>query len=235
LARDREYAEALGYTVVDHTTVIATHLSEMVRTNAHKILGRAELQHLFEVFSRTTPKLVEDLVPNLLSLGEVLRVFRNLLKESVSIRDLRSILEGLVELAPATRDSEQLTEMIRQRLSRQITAAYTGHDGSLSALVLDAPVEDMFRRSLRDIAAGTGGALDPEQAQKLGVSLEAAVKRMMQSGRSPCVITSPDVRRYLRAFAERRCPELAVLSFRELEPDATVRPFETIGFGKAAA
>ncbi|MGC4092240.1 MAG: flagellar biosynthesis protein FlhA [Polyangiaceae bacterium] len=113
--------------------------------------------------------------------------------------------------------------------------AYTGHDGTLSALVLDAPVEDMFRRSLRDIAAGTGGALDPEQAQKLGLSLEAAVKRMMQAGRAPCVITSPDVRRYLRAFAERRCPELAVLSFRELEPDATVRPFETIGFGKAAA
>ncbi len=234
-ARDREYAEALGYTVVDHTTIIATHLSEMVRTNAHNILGRAELQHLFEVFSRTTPKLVEDLVPNLLSLGEVLRVFRNLLKESVSIRDLRSILEALVELAPATRDSEQLTEMIRQRLSRQITAAFTGHDGTLSALVLDAPVEDMFRRSLRDIAAGTGGALDPEQAQRLGVSLEAAVKRMMQAGRAPCVITSPDVRRYLRAFAERRCPELAVLSFRELEPDATIRPFETIGFGKAAA
>ncbi|HET9931538.1 MAG TPA: FHIPEP family type III secretion protein, partial [Polyangiaceae bacterium] len=114
-------------------------------------------------------------------------------------------------------------------------AAFTGHDGTLSALVLDAPVEDMFRRSLRDIAAGTGGALDPEQAQRLGVSLEAAVKRMMQAGRAPCVITSPDVRRYLRAFAERRCPELAVLSFRELEPDATIRPFETIGFGKAAA
>ncbi|HWA73562.1 MAG TPA: flagellar biosynthesis protein FlhA [Polyangiaceae bacterium] len=235
LARDREYAEALGYTVVDHTTVIATHLSEMVRTNAHNIVGRAELSHLFEVFSRTTPKLVEDLVPNLLSLGEVLRVIRNLLRESVSIRDLRTILEGLMELAPTTRDTEQLTEMMRQRLSRQITSTFTGSDGTVAALVLDGPVEEMFRRSLREISAGTGGALDPEQARLLGVSLEAAVKRMMQGGRSPCVVVSPDIRRYLRAFAERRCPELAVLSFRELEPEVSIRPFETIGFGKAAA
>jgi flagellar biosynthesis protein FlhA len=234
-ARDREYAEALGYTVVDHTTVIATHLSEVVRENAHNILGRAELSHLFEVFGRNTPKLVEDLVPNLLSLGEVLRVFRNLLREGVSIRDLRTLLEGLLEIAGTTRDPEQLTELIRQRLSRQITAAFTGSDGTLSALVLDASVEEMFRRSLREIATGTGGALDPELAQKLGISLEAAAKRMMLAGRSPCAITSPDIRRYLRAFAERRCAELAVLSFRELEPEVSIKPFETVGFGKAAA
>ena len=233
--RDREYAEALGYTVVDHTTIIATHLSETVRANAHNILGRAELQHLFEVFSRTTPKLVEDLVPNLLSFGEVLRVMRNLLRESVSVRDLRSILEALTELAPQTRDPEQLTELSRQRLSRQITASFMGSDGTLSALVLDAPVEEMFRRSLREIAQGTGGALDPEQARLLGVSLEASVKRMTLAGRPACVVTSPDVRRYLRAFAERRCPQLAVLSFRELEPDVSIRPFETITLNKAAA
>jgi flagellar biosynthesis protein FlhA len=136
----------------------------------------------------------------------VLRVMRNLLKEGVSIRDLRSILEALTEIAPSTRDPEQLTEMTRQRLSRQITAQFTGHDGTLSALVLDAPVEEMFRRSLREIATGTGGALDPELARQLGVALEAAVKRMAQAGRPACVVVAPDVRRYLRAFAERRCP-----------------------------
>ena len=234
-AGTRDHAQTLGYTVVDHTTIIATHLSETVRANAHNILGRGELQHLFEVFSRTTPKLVEDLVPNLLSFGEVLRVMRNLLRESVSIRDLRSILEALTELAPQTRDPEQLTELSRQRLSRQITASFMGSDGTLSALVLDAPVEEMFRRSLREIAQGTGGALDPEQARLLGVSLEASVKRMTLAGRPACVVTSPDVRRYLRAFAERRCPSLAVLSFRELEPDVSIRPFETITLNKAAA
>ncbi len=233
--RDRELAEALGYTVVDHTTVMATHLSEVVRMNAHNILGRTELSHLFEVFQRTTPKLVEDLVPNLLSNGEVLRVMRNLLKEGVSIRDLRSILEALTEIAPSTRDPEQMTEMTRQRLSRQVTAQFTGNDGTLSALVLDAPVEEMFRRSLREIATGTGGALDPELARQLGLALEAAVKRMAQAGRPACVVVAPDVRRYLRAFAERRCPSLAVLSFRELEPDVAIRPFETVGLGRAAA
>lgn len=234
-ARDREYAEALGYAVVDHTTVIATHLSEVVRAQAHNILGRTELSHLFEVFSRTTPKLVEELVPNLLSFGEVLRIFRNLLREGVSIRDMRTLLEGLIELVPGTRDTEQLTEMLRQRLSRQITAAYTASDGALHTLVLDVPIEEMFRRSLREIAQGTGGALDPEHARQLGLSLEAAVKRMILARRSPCIVTSPDIRRYLRAFAERRCPELSVLSFRELEPDISIRPFETVGLGRLAA
>ena len=98
--RDRELAEALGYTVVDHATVIATHLGEIIRNNSYQLLGRGELQHLFDVFSKGTPKLVDDLVPNLLSLGEVLKVMRNLLRESVSIRDMRTILETLIEVEP---------------------------------------------------------------------------------------------------------------------------------------
>jgi flagellar biosynthesis protein FlhA len=233
--RDRELAEALGATVVDHTTIVATHLGEVARTQAHKILGRAELAHLFEVFSKTTPKLVEDLVPNLLSATDVLKVLRNLLRENVSIRDLRTILEGLIELAPATRDTEQITELVRQRLSRQITAQYTGSDDVLAGLVLDAPVEEMFRRSLREIASGTGGALNPEHARTLGLALEAATARMVKAGRTPCVIASPDVRRYVRAFAERRAPQLAVISFREIEPDVSLKPFETISFTTSEA
>jgi flagellar biosynthesis protein FlhA len=232
--RDRDLAEALGYTVVDHATVIATHLAEVVRNNAHNILGRAELEHIFGVFSRTTPKLVEELVPNLLSFAEVLKVLRNLLREGVSIRDIRTITESLIELAPSTRDAEQLTELVRQRLSRQISNAFKGTDGAIQTLVLDPHVEEMFRRSLREIAAGTGGALDPEQARRLGLSLEAAMKRLQATGRTACVITSPDIRRYVRAFAERRCPALSVLSFRELEADATIRPFETVSLSSAA-
>ena len=232
--RDRDLAEALGYTVVDHATVIATHLAEVVRSNAHNILGRAELEHIFGVFSRSTPKLVEELVPNLLSFAEVLKVLRNLLRESVSIRDVRTITESLIELAPSTRDAEQLTELVRQRLSRQISNAFKGHDGAIQTLVLEPQVEEMFRRSLREIAAGTGGALDPEQARRLGLALEAAMKRLQSTGRVPCVITSPDIRRYVRAFAERRCPALSVLSFRELEADATIRPFETVSLSSAA-
>ncbi len=235
LPRDRDLAAAFGYTVVDHTTIIATHLAEVVRSYAHHILGRAELQHLVEVFSKQTPKLFEELVPNLLTMADVLKVLRNLLREGISIRDLRTILEGFVEMAVATRDTEQLTEMTRQRLSRHITAQFTGADGTIATLVLEPNVEDVFRRSLREIAQGTGGAIDPEFARILGQSIEAATRRMMASGLSPCVVTSPDVRRYVRAFAERRCPNLSVISFRELEPSANIRPFETIGASSAQA
>jgi flagellar biosynthesis protein FlhA len=234
-ARERELAEALGYTVVDHATVIATHLGELIRSHASQLVGRAELAHLFDVFARTTPKLVEDLVPNLLSLGEVLKVIRNLLREGISVRDLRTILETLVEIAPATKDSEQLTEITRQRLARQITSAYKGPDGSVSALILDPQVEEMFRRSLREISTGTGGALDPEEVRRVGVSLERAVGRLMASGRPPVLVTSPDLRRYVRAFAERRVPHLAVLSFREIESSTTIRPVETVSAQRDAA
>jgi flagellar biosynthesis protein FlhA len=235
LMRDRELAEALGYTVVDTTTIIATHLAEVVRSHAFELLGRAELLHLFDVFSRTTPKLVEELVPNLLSFADVQKVMRNLLREGVSVRDLRTILESLIELAPGTRDAEQLTELLRQRLSRQITASLTGADGQISTLVLDPQVEDMFRRSLREIASGTGGALDPELARRVGLALEGAVARLVASGRTAVLVTGPDIRRYLRAFAERRCPQLAVVSFREIEPDVQIRAFETVSIPPAAA
>jgi flagellar biosynthesis protein FlhA len=234
-ARDRELAEALGYTVVDHATVVATHLGEIIRTHSHQLVGRGELQHLFDVFSKTTPKLVEDLVPNLLSLGDVLKVMRNLLKEGISIRDLRTIIEALIEVAPATKDSEQLTEIIRQRLSRQITSAFRGPDGALGALILDTQIEEMFRRSLREIASGSGGALDPEEMRRVGMALEKAVARQTSLGRTPVLVTSPDLRRYVRAFAERRCPALTVLSFREIEPSVTIRPLETVTPHKDAA
>jgi flagellar biosynthesis protein FlhA len=233
--RDRELAEALGYTVVDHATIIATHLAEVARANADQILGRAELQSLLDVFAKTTPKLSEDLVPNLLSFGEVLKVMRNLLRESVSIRDLRTLLEALLEAAPSTRDPEQLTELVRQKLARQLTSTFRGPDGMVATLILDPTVEAMFRRSLSEIAAGTGGALDPRKAQELGDKLEAGVARMQAQGLMPCLITSPELRRYIRAFAERRCPQLGVLSFREMEPSVGIRPVESISFGAQAA
>jgi flagellar biosynthesis protein FlhA len=234
LPRDRELAEALGYTVVDHATVMATHLNEIVRSHADQLLGRIELSHLFEVFSQKNPKLTDELVPNLLSIGEVLKVMRNLLRESISIRDLRTILESLAEAASATKDSEQLTDIVRQKLTRQITASFRGPDGVIHAMILDPMVEEMFRRSLREIATGTGGALDPEEVRRLGVTLEAAVARQRNTGRTPVLVTSPDLRRYVRAFVERRSPSLSVVSFREIEPTTTIRPVETLSTARAA-
>ena len=228
LPRDQELAEALGCTVVDHATIMATHLGEVVRTHADQLLGRTELQHLLDLFSKTHSKLVEDLVPGLLSLGDVLKVLRNLLRESVSVRDLRTVLEALADGAQQTKDSEQLTEMTRQRLFRQISAAHRDPQGVLHAIVLDAHVEEMFRRSLRDLASGQGGALDPEEMRRLGLALEAAAQRQRSLGRTAVLLTGPDLRRYVRAFAERRCPTVAVLSLREIEPSTTIRPVETL-------
>jgi len=234
LPRDRELAEALGCTVVDHATIIATHLGEVVRTHADQMLGRAELQHLLDVFSKSNPKLVEDLVPGLLSLGDVLKVLRNLLREAVSVRDLRTILEGLADGAQQTKDTEQLTEMTRQRLFRQLSASHRDAQGVLHAIVLDPQVEEMFRRSLRDLASGHGGALDPDEMRRLGLALEAASQRQRALGRSPVLLTGPDLRRYVRAFAERRCPQVSVLSLREIEQSTTIRPVETISARQAA-
>jgi flagellar biosynthesis protein FlhA len=228
LPRDQELAEALGCTVVDHATIMATHLGEVVRTHADQLLGRTELQHLLDLFSKTHSKLVEDLVPGLLSLGDVLKVLRNLLRESVSIRDLRTVLEALADGAQQTKDSEQLTEMTRQRLFRQISAVHRDAQGVLHAIVLDAHVEEMFRRSLRELASGQGGALDPEEMRRLGLALEAAAQRQRALGRTAVLLTGPDLRRYVRAFAERRCPTVAVLSLREIEPSTTIRPVETL-------
>jgi flagellar biosynthesis protein FlhA len=235
LPRDQELAEALGCTVVDHATIMATHLGEVVRTHADQLLGRTELQHLLDLFSKTHGKLVEDLVPGLLSLGDVLKVLRNLLRESVSIRDLRTVLEALADGAQQTKDSEQLTEMTRQRLFRQISAAHRDPQGVLHAIVLDAHVEEMFRRSLRELANGQGGALDPEEMRRLGLALEAAAQRQRSLGRTAVLLTGPDLRRYVRAFAERRCPTVAVLSLREIEPNTTIRPVETLSSRPVAA
>lgn len=226
--RDREMAEALGHTVVDHATVVATHLGELLRSHAHRLLGRQEAQHLMDVLARANPKLVDDVIPNLLSLGDVLKVLRNLLRERVSIRDMRTILEGLADLSSQTKDPEQLTELVRERLSSHVTARVKGTDGSVAALALDARLEELLRRSLREIAAGTGGALDPDLLRAVAGQAERALGKFTALGAPPLVITSPDLRRYVRAIFERKVPQLAVVSFREIDPSVPLRVLDTL-------
>ena len=221
--RDKELAEALGYTVVDHATVLATHLGEVLRQNAFRLLGRQEVQHLVDVLARTCPKLVDDVVPTLLSLGDIVRVLRNLVKESVSIRDLRSILEAIAELASHTKDPEQLTELVRERLAPHITARFKSVDGTVTALTLDPRVEHMLRTSLSEIASGQGGALDPEVLRTLTTRAEKSVATFGAHQATPLVVTAPDLRRYVRAILERKVPQFAVASFREIDPSVPLR------------
>ncbi|MDO9021141.1 MAG: flagellar biosynthesis protein FlhA [Deltaproteobacteria bacterium] len=227
--RDKELAEALGYTVVDHATILATHLGELLRTHAHRLLGRQEVQHLLEVLARTAPKLVDDVVPGLIPLGDLLRVLRNLVRESVSIRDMRTILESLAEFTAQTKDVEQLTEMVRERLAPQITSRFKGGDNSVAAMTLDPALEDILRRSLRDIAAGTGGALDPSLLRSVVASAERAMGTFNAQQVTPLLVAPPDLRRYVRAIFEWKLPQLAIVSFREIEPGAPLRVIERLG------
>jgi flagellar biosynthesis protein FlhA len=227
--RDKEMAEALGHTVVDHATIVATHLGEVLRTNAYKLLGRQEVQHLLEVLAKTNPKVVDDVVPNLLSLGDVARVLRNLVREGISIRDLRTILEALAELVSQTKDVEQLTELVRERLSSHITFRVKGVDGKVAALTLDPRLEDVLRRSLHEISTGTGGAVDPDLLRNVTAAAEKSLKKFNAISAPPLVVTSPDLRRYVRAVFERKLPQLTVLSFREIDPNASIQILDRIG------
>jgi flagellar biosynthesis protein FlhA len=227
-ARDRDLGEALGYTVVDHSTIIATHLAETLRSHAHRLLGRQELQGLLDVLAKSAPKLVDDVVPTLLPLGDLLRVLRNLLREGVSIRDLRSILEGVADATASTKDPEQLTELVRERLAPQLTAQLRAEDGTVAALAIAPRLEGHLRQSLRDIANGTGGALSPDLLRQLESGAERALQKFAVLGAPPVLVTTPDLRRYVRAIFERRTPRLAVVSLREIEPQTPIRIVETL-------
>jgi len=210
---DRDRAEMVGYTVVDPATVAATHLTELIRGAAPDLLGRSEAQELLDLFARREPRVVDELIPNQLSLGEVIGVLRGLLEESVSIRDLRSILEALADAARETKDTVALVEKVRTRLARQITTRFKGEDSKVAALVLDPRGEEAFR----------GGGPDGGSAQRLLASLDNAARSFAGVTTPPLILCAPDVRLGVRAFLSRRIPGLSVLSFREIDPKTTVR------------
>jgi flagellar biosynthesis protein FlhA len=212
-AHDRERAETLGYTVVDAVTVAATHLTELLRAATPDLLGRRESQELFEIFARREPKLVDEVVPNVLPLGDVLIVLRQLLRESVPIRDLRTIFETLADAGRETKNPFELTERVRQRLARSISARFKDDRGRIAALVLDPRAEEAFRN----------GGPDAGSAQRVLASLDGAARAFAGVNTPPVLLCAPDVRRAVAEFLSRRIPGLAVLAYREVDPKATVR------------
>jgi flagellar biosynthesis protein FlhA len=212
-AAERERAETLGYTVVDAVTVAATHLTELLRAAAPELLGRREAQELFEIFARREPKLVDEVVPNVLSLGDVLLVLRQLLRESVPIRDLRTIFEALADAGRESKNPNDLTERVRQRLARSISARFKDDRGRIAALVLDPRAEEAFRN----------GGPDAGAAQRMLASLDGAARSFAGVNTPPVLLCAPDVRRSVAEFLSRRIPGLAVLAYREVDPKATVR------------
>jgi len=228
-ASARQEAQIAGYTVVDPATVITTHIKETIKRHGHELLGRQEAQALLDKFKESNPKVIEELIPNLLSLGKVQRVLQNLLKEQISIRDLRTILEQLADFAPTTQDTDVLTEFVRQALARPITKQYQSSDGTLSVMTLDRGIEGIIEGSIQKTETASFLALEPGVAEKLLARLKTSMESIAPKlESSPVLLASPAIRLHLRRFTERFLPDLVILSHSEVTPSVQIRTLEVV-------
>lgn len=218
----REKAELLGYTVVDPSSVISTHLTEVIKKHSHELLSREDVKQLIENIRESNPALLEELIPNLMMIGDVQKVLANLLKESISIRNLVTILEALADHARSTRDVNILTEYVRQKLSRQITKQYFPF-GQAKVVTLEQSLESMLMESIDQNENGTFMSIDPMTTQSLLAQLSEEIKKLLQMGEQAIVVTAPIVRFYFKRITEQAIPELVVLSYNEIESDIDVQ------------
>jgi len=218
----REKAELLGYTVVDPSSVISTHLTEVIKKYSFELLSREDVKQLIENAKDTNPSLVDELIPGLMGIGDVQKVLANLLGEGVSIRNLVSILEALADHARSTRDVNILTEYARQKLSRQLSKTYFPF-GQAKVVTLEQPLENMLMEAIDQNENGTFLAIDPMKTQGILASLATEVRKLMQMGELPIVVTAPIVRIYFKRMSAQAIPDLIVLSYNEIESDIDIQ------------
>ena len=226
--QQREQAQMAGYTVVDPGSAIATHLSELIKRHAHELLGRQEVQGLLDQLGKNHPKLVEEVIPNLIPLGTLVRVLSHLLREGVPIRDLRTILETIADHAATTKDADILTEVARQALGRTITKQYLAPDGSLPIIGLDPRLDRTLADQANAAGQGTQWVPDPLVAQKLLTALKAAAERMVGRGHQPVILCSPSLRRHLRKLTDRILHSVPILGLNEVESVTRLQAVETV-------
>jgi len=219
----RERAESLGYTVVDPPSIIATHLTEIIRQHIDELLSRQDVQNLVNNMKETNPSLVEELVPKLLGLGEIQKVLQNLLKEGISIRDLLTVMETLADYAPATRDTDILTEYVRQSLKRAISTKYFPPHETTNVVTLDPKVEQEIMGSVKQTENGAFLNLDPNRSRAIIDSVGKEVQKLENLGKNPIVITSPIVRMYFKRLTEDYYRELVVVSYNEVETNVELQ------------
>ena len=219
---EREQAELNGYTVVDAVSVLATHLTEIIKQHAAEILGRQETQNLLDNLHKTNAALVDEVVPNLLTVGEVQKVLANLLHERISIRDMSTILEVLADYGTATKDTDILTEYVRHAMARHITQQNV-QNGILPCITLDPAIENKIAGSVQRTEHGSYVSLDPDSMQKLLTALQEELRKLTDQGYQPIVLTSPTVRPYFRNLVERSIPGLIVLSHAEIEQNVEIQ------------
>ncbi len=230
--QDKEKAEMTGFTVVEPSTVVVTHLTEVIRSHAHEIIGRQEVQSLLDGFAKRYPKVVEELIPNLLPLGGVVKVLQNLLKERVPVRDMLTILETLADYAAVTKDTEILTEYVRASLSRTITRQY--QNGSiLPVITIEPALEQKINSAMRQTSQGMQISLEPRLAQVFINQLKGLIEAAIRKGIYPVVLTSPAIRAPLRKLLERFIPNIIILSSNELSSAVNLQPISIVRYNDA--
>ncbi len=219
----RERAESLGYTVVDPPSIIATHLTEIIRQHIADLLSRQDVQNLINNLKESNPSLVEELVPKLLGLGEIQKVLQNLLREGISIRDLLTIMETLADYSPATRDTDILTEYVRQSLKRAISTKYFPNHETTNVVTLDPKVEQEIMGSVKQTENGAFLNLDPNRSRAIIDSVGKEVQKLENLGKNPIIITSPIVRMYFKRLTEDYYRDLVVVSYNEVESNVELQ------------
>jgi flagellar biosynthesis protein FlhA len=218
-----EEAKFAGYTVVDNSTVIATHLTEIVRNNAHDLLGRQDIQHLLDNLAKTNPKAVEELVPNLLALGVVQKVLQNLLRERISIRDMLTIVETLADFAPMGKDPDLLTEYVRQRLAKGMLAPYLQEGKILQVTILDRELEEILNKNIKHTEHGSYLTLAPGLVEEIVQAVSKEVEQQVAINTQPIIMTSPSLRRHVRKLIEPSLPAVMVVSHAEIVDDINLQ------------
>ena len=213
----RERAESLGYTVVDPPSIIATHLTEIIRQYISELLTRQDVQNLVNNLKETNPSLVEELTPKLLGLGEIQKVLQNLLREGISIRDLLTIFETLADYASTTRDTDILTEYVRQSLKRAISSKFFPANETTSVITLDPKLEQEIMASVKQTETGAYLTLDPERTKAIMKSVGNEISKLENLGKNPIIVTSPIVRMYFKRLTEDYYKDLIVVSYNEIE------------------
>ena len=229
----KEEAKFAGYTVVDNDTIMSTHLTEVLRKYGPELLGRQEVQTLMDNLSKSYPKAVEELIPNLLTLGAVQKVLQNLLKEQISIRDLLTVVETLADYAHLTKDPDVLTEYVRHKLSRTIINPYIGSDGVLRLITLTHDVEDVLLKGVQKTEQGAYLSIDPKLAEPIISSIKEETEKALAKNIQPVLITSPAVRRHVKKMLEHFVPSLIVLSQSELLSDIKIKSIGEVSLNYA--
>lgn len=219
----KDRAELSGYTVVDPPSVVATHLTELIKKHAHELLGRQETKALVDNLKENYAVLVDELIPSVLSIGDVQKVLAKLLREKISIRDMVTIFETLADYGTYTKDPDVLTEYVRQALSRQITQQFTQPGETMRVITVGPSLEKKIAESVQQTEQGSYLALDPASTQTVFQKLTEQINRLVQTGHQPILLTSPTIRMYLRQVIERSMQDIPVLSYSELEPNVEIQ------------